>query len=297
MKMPAHSNQNLGYLLAAIAAISFGMAVAISRYAYDSGANGITVASFRALVMAAGLWGFCLLSGRNMHLPRALYPHVLGLGLLLALMYYGNIGSVEFIPIGLAALVFFTFPPVIAVIEAVLDRRLPPLMKIFAVGLGFVGIAMMLGVSLGDAHPVGIALALMASAATAVNAVWMGRRMVGFDMVKVTAYLALVAAVALPIACVLQGGPQFPTDQVGWAGVIGVAVLQSTGIPIYYASIPLIGALKSAMVTNIQPVVSIIAAYFLFGELLDGWQIFGGGLVLLGVWLMNFGRPRYAPEH
>jgi len=296
MKMSTRPNQKLGYILASVAAISFGMAVAISRYAYDSGANGITVASFRAIVMAVGLWLFCMLSGRNMRLPRGLYPHVIGLGLLLALMYYGNIGSVEYIPIGLAALVFFTFPPVIAVIEAVLDRRLPPLMKLIAVGLGFAGIAMMLGVSLGDAHPIGIALALVASAATAVNAVWMGRRMVGLDMVKITAYLALVAAVALPVACILRGGPQFPMDQIGWAGMIGVAILQSSGIPIYYASIPLIGALKSAMVTNIQPVVSIIAAYFMFGELLTNWQIFGGCLVLLSVWLTNYGAPQRAPE-
>jgi drug/metabolite transporter (DMT)-like permease len=289
MNYSVHSDQKLGFLFAAIAAISFGMAVAISRYAYDGGANGITVASFRAVFMAVCMWAFCFLSGRNMRLPKALYPHVLGLGLLLALMYYGNIGSVEYIPIGLAALVFFTFPPVIAVAEAILDKRLPPTIKIIAVALGFIGIAMMLGVSLGQAHPMGIALALMASAATAANAIWMGRRMIGQDMIKVTAYLALVAAIALPVLCIVKGGPQFPHNFVGWSGLFGVAILQSLGIPIYYASIPMIGALKSAMVTNIQPVVSIVAAFALFGELLGGWQILGGCLVLMGVWLMNYG--------
>ncbi len=286
------SRQRNGFALAAISAVSFGSAIAIARYAYDGGANGITVASFRALVMATGIWLFCLGSGRNMRLPSHLIPHVIGLGFLLAIMYYGNVGSVEYIPVGLAALVFFTFPPVIAVIETLLDRRLPPTLKLVAVIGGFIGIAMMLGVSLGNAHPIGIALALSASAAAALNAVWMARKMVGYDMIQITAYLTLVAAVALPVLCFFKGGPQFPIGVVGWAGMIAVAALQSLGIPLYYASIPMIGALKSAMVTNIQPIVSIIAAFLLFGEVLTGLQLLGGAIVLISIWLMGYDDQR-----
>ena len=43
----------------------------------------------------------------------------------MAVMFYGNIAAVQFIPIGLAALLFFTFPPLINLGEAMLQRRLP----------------------------------------------------------------------------------------------------------------------------------------------------------------------------
>ena len=38
-------------------------------------------------------------------------------------------------------------------------------------------------------------------------------------------------------------------------------------MPIYFFSLPEIGALKSGMVANVRPVVPIAAAYLLFGEL------------------------------
>ena len=84
-----------------------------------------------------------------------------------------------------------------------------------------------------------------------------------------------------------------PDLPIGWLGLILVVVLQASAIPLYFLAIPRIGALKSAMVSNVQPVVSIVAAYVLYRELLSPAQFVGGAMVLGAVWLMQrFDRKR-----
>ena len=280
--------QGLGLGLAVVAAVGLGLAVVVSRFAFEGGTNGLTVAMTRGLLTAGGLALFCLVTGREFGLPLRDWLHVLGLGLLAVPMFYGNIGAVQFIPISLTALLFFTYPPMIALLTAVVLRERVPAAKALAILVAFAGLALMLGVSLDRVDPRGIALALAAAVSCAWNAVWLVRKLKGADIIVVTFHMALIAGVALSGITVLGGHLQWPTATVGWAGLAGVAVLQSLAVPIYFVALPKIGALKSGIVTNVQPVVSILAAFVVFGEVLSPVQGLGGLLVLGGLWLAQW---------
>ncbi|MBT3535138.1 MAG: EamA family transporter [Rhodospirillaceae bacterium] len=65
-------------------------------------------------------------------------------------------------------------------------------------------------------------------------------------------------------------------------------------MPLYFLALTYIGAMKSAMFTNAQPLVSIAAAYLLFGEIMTPIQLLGGALVLGGIWLMQISGRRKA---
>ena len=41
------------------------------------------------------------------------------------------------------------------------------------------------------------------------------------------------------------------------------------------------------MIANVQPVVSILLAFLILGELMTPAQLAGGALVLTGIWLMQ----------
>lgn len=275
-----------GLLLAMLAASGLGLAVAVSRLAYEGGTNAITVATTRGWLAVLVVGAFCLLSGRELRLPRQQWLHCLGLGALMSLMFYGNIAAVQYIPVGLAALLFYTYPPMVALLQAALERRAPPLAKAVTLGAAFAGLALMLGVSLGSADPRGLALSLLAAAATAWNAVWMASRLRGVDPVVATFHMAKVAAVVLLALLLASGDLRWPSTSGGWVGLTGVAVLQSVSLPFYFIAIVRVGAMKSAMLSNVQPLVSIAAAYLLFGELLGASQIVGG-LIVLGAILVT----------
>lgn len=281
------TRDRLGIMLALIGPGALGLAIAVSRFAYQGGTNGLTVTSARVLLALAGLYAVCKLRSRSLVLPLRDWFHVAGLGVLLVLMTYGNVGSVEYISVGLAALLFYTFPPLIALIHAcVLGERLAPA-KLIAVAAAFIGICIMLGVSFGSSDWRGVALALSAAGATAWNAVWLARKLAGADLLVVTLHMTLVALPLILLLTWMNGGLVLPDEARGWFGLVAVALLQAGALPIYFIAISRIGSLNTAVFSNIQPVTSIVAAYLLFGETLTHFQLAGGIIVLAGIYAMQ----------
>ncbi len=276
-----------GLVLAAASATGLGIAIAVSRLAYEGGSNGLTVATARSWLFVPALYVFCRLSGRSVRLPRRDWHHVLGLGVLMSVAFYGNVGAVEFIPVGLAAILFYTFPPMIGLIQAFVVGEAPGAVKSVALAVAFAGIVLMLGVSSGKPDPRGVVLALGAALAIACNTVWVERRMTHVDGVVLTFHMGVVAAVMLSTVAVLTRGMAPPVSASGWTGLCLVAVLQTVSLPLFYMALPRIGPLRAAMVANVQPLVSIACAYLLFAELMSPMQFSGGALVLAAIWLMQ----------
>jgi drug/metabolite transporter (DMT)-like permease len=278
----------VGFLAALGCSLGLGLAVAVARFAFEGGTNGATVALLRAWLLV-GLTGiFCLASGRHLALPWPQWRHCLWLGLLMANMFYANIAAVQFIPIGLAALLFFTYPPMVAVGNALLVRRWPGSGRMLAVAVAFAGLALMLGASIDHVHPVGIALSLSAALATAANVLGSARVLSRGDRWVMFWHMALIAALCITVLALAGGALVQPVTAGGWGGMIGVAVLQASSIPLFYVALAQIGPERSAMFNNLQPVISILAAYLLFGELLTPAQFAGAALVLGGIALMQW---------
>ncbi|MGR8921078.1 MAG: DMT family transporter [Gammaproteobacteria bacterium] len=275
-------------LLAVAAGIVLGTAVVVSRYAYDGGASGIVVAIVRSLIMAGGIAAGLALAGVPWRLPRGLLRLAVLNGALMALMTFGNIGAVEFISVGLTSLLFFTFPILIALLVVVLRMEQVRPAKLAAIGLAFSGLTLMLGASLGTADLRGIALALMAALATAVNAIVLVRHFRHTNVFVATLHFSLYGLVVLCLIAALFAEARLPLTASGWAGVVGVGVLQTIGTPMYLYAIARIGALKAGMATNVQPVAAIALAWLLFGELLSVAQAAGGAIVLGAVALMQW---------
>ena len=276
-----------GIAFALLSAVGLGLAVAAARYAFEGGTNGLTVASARSLVLAAGLFVYCRATGRSLGLRRADRRRCAGLGLLMAIGFYGHVGAVEYISIGLTALLFFTFPPLIGLIQAVLDRTWPALAKAIALATAFAGLTTMLGASLGASDPRGVALVLGSAIAVALNSVGIVRSVGHINPLVALFHMAVTAAVTLSVLTLATSSVRLPISGTGWAGMFGVIALQCASLPLYFVAVTRIGALKSAMLANLQPVTSIIAARVLFGELLGAAQLAGGAMVLAGVMLMQ----------
>jgi drug/metabolite transporter (DMT)-like permease len=152
----------------------------------------------------------------------------------------------------------------------------------------FVGLAIMLGVSVGNADGRGMSLSLMGSVATAVNAILVARHFRQVDVLALTLHFSAAAMVFLALLAALFGEVRLPGTTGGWGGMVGVATLQAMGTPLYFYAITKIGALKTGMVTNIQPVTSIFEAWVLFDEVLGVLQALGGALVLFAIGIMQW---------
>lgn len=280
-------NDRLGLLFCITSSLGLGLAMVVSRFAYDGGANGLALGTARALLFVPAVLLFCQLTGRTVLLPFRDWLQCAGLGLFMAMGFYGHVGAIEYISIGLAAVLFFTFPPLIAVLQALVAKEPPGLAKSFALAVSFSGLALMLGVSLGSADPRGLALGLGAGLCIAWNIFWTGRRVPHLDGVVAAFHMGVVALVVMVSVSLLSGKVSLPSTTTGWVGLACVAGLQTLSMPLFYLALPRIGSLKVGMLSNVQPVFSIILAYLVFGELMSVAQLTGGGMVLAGIWLMQ----------
>ena len=277
-----------GIALALLSAVGLGLAIAVARYAYEGGTNGLTIASARSFALVAVLFVYCRATGRSLRLQRADRRRCAGLGLLMGLGFYGNVGAVEYISIGLTALLFFTFPLLIGLIQAMLDRAWPAPARTAALATAFAGLATMLSVSLGASDPLGVTLVLAAAVAVALNSVAIVRLVGRVNPLVAMFHMAVTSAVVLPALALSTGSVQLPVSGIGWAGMSGVIVLQCVSLPLYFVAVTRIGPLKAAVLANLQPVTSIVAARALFGELLGAAQLAGGAMVLAGIMLMQW---------
>ena len=276
----------LGLALGAGAVL--GTAVAVSRYAYDGGASGIVVATIRTIIMTVTMAVGLKLLNISLKMPREMVVVSIVNGALMAIMTYGNVGAVEFISVGLASLLFFTFPIIIAVFVVILGIEEVRPAKMATVIVAFVGLAVMLGSSIGNVDIRGTLFALTAALTTAISSIVVMKYFRQVNVFVATLHFSLWGFVVLAAIALTIGDVRFPVTASGWAGTIGVGVLQTIGTPMYLYAIARIGALKVGMATNVQPVVAIAEAWLWFGEVLTLAQALGGLLVLAAVGAMQW---------
>jgi drug/metabolite transporter (DMT)-like permease len=99
------------------------------------------------------------------------------------------------------------------------------------------------------------------------------------------------AAVLLPTALVVS--PFFPAPRLGaglaWTIVFYQALVGAVAHLWWYKAVEVVGASRSAIFMNLQPVVGLVLAMGLLGEQLGVWELVGGALVLGGVALTTRG--------
>ncbi|HLA86613.1 MAG TPA: DMT family transporter, partial [Anaerolineales bacterium] len=86
----------------------------------------------------------------------------------------------------------------------------------------------------------------------------------------------------------LSNGAHFPASDSGWLAMLGI-ILISTIIPVvtFLAGLERIGPTNAAMLSTLEPVVTVLLAAWLFGERLMPIVMVGGGLILVAVILLT----------
>ena len=165
MNLNAQRKQGIAMLVAS--ATCFGLNIPYAGLAGRLGLPGPDVVAIRVLFMLVVLGGYMLLNKIPLHIARADRKVVLALGLASAMVGICYVSSLSFIPVGLAAMTFYTFPLVILMLSPLVeDVRLSSMIWLAcALTLGGIGLAIGPGFTHLDWR--GLALAGCASLAAA----------------------------------------------------------------------------------------------------------------------------------
>lgn len=278
----------LGFIV--VTALFFGSGPTLARLAFDGGTGVLTLQIARFALAAVGLWLLLAVTGRVRWIPRGRTALVAALVLLSTGASFGYMTSVRSIPVPVASLVFFTFPLMVGPLAHLLGDERLTVRRVAALVVGFAGIALVLGGGMAHAAPVGLALAFGGGCCVAVSFQVSRRLTRDIAPMQLTATVAAGSAVLCVLALGVHGGIELPETAGGWVGVLGNATSYAVGLTCLFASISRLGAVRTAIAINLEPVVSVALASAVLGETLSGAQLAGAAVVLGGIALAQSSR-------
>lgn len=159
------ANAHHGLLLAFASAAAFGTNIVSAQIAGQVGLSGPLLVFYRVLLMLILVGGAALAWRSSLGLARDERQPVLLFGLATALVGTAYLSSVSFVPVSVAAVVFYTFPILIVLTEPLFTPA-PFRADRFTVALlAFLGVALVVGPDLHGLDPRGLALASLSATA------------------------------------------------------------------------------------------------------------------------------------
>ncbi|WP_236180664.1 DMT family transporter [Pseudomonas mosselii] len=302
---PLHRALANGSLYAVLAALGFSFKAIFVKLAYAAGP--VDAISLLALRMALSLPLFAWLvwasrgqGGAPLSAGDGLRVALLGLfGYYLASLF--DFYGLQFISAGLERLILFTYPTLVLVIQAVVQRERPTLRTLAAMGLCYLGLGIafvhdIASAGTGNQVLVG-SLWVFASAVTyalyysgtgmmlkRMNSMRLAGLCGSASSLMVLAHYLLVADVA----------PLLQLPSAVWLNAALMALF-STVLPIYWVALAIqrMGPTHTAAVGNLGPVLTMLASWLILSEAVSLYQVAGLVLVLFGVSRL---RPAKKPE-
>ena len=278
----------LGVVLGLIIATLYGITPIFVYHATDNGADSfglmcsryiiavIVLLIFRTFKMGFGNWPTKKLS--------------LKLFLLGAIGLYSNsicmFTAFDFLPSGLAMVLFYFYPILVVLFGWVFFRHVPPKIIWPCLAITLLGVALSAS-KLSGGQAKGVAIIVFGAFAYAIYSVLAGASMPKTDLVSGLILVFggagfsfvvvwLIDPPGLPTTMPFTADVWLPALEIGIVGTIGA-------MGIFFAGMNLIGASKSAVIQTWEVLVAICSGVFFLNQSFSIRQLFGAVLILSGV--------------
>jgi drug/metabolite transporter (DMT)-like permease len=287
----------------------FGVNASVSKVVLSAGIEPARLTALRCTGAAIGLLLVLTTVRRtSLRVTRAEIPSLIVLGLSgAALLQWLDFVALDHLPVGIALLLEFTAPLMVALFSSVVLRHDVPRLVWLALGLALAGLALVAQVwkDVG-LEAIGVAAGLGAAALLATFHL-LGKHMLerrdplvlSFWMFAISSVFWAVAqpwwdfdpSVLTETTSLLGRLDQFEIPV--WLGVLWVIVFGTLApYALEVAGLRHLSATTTGIVSMIEPVVAASVAWLWLEEVLNGVQLLGGLLVLVGVGLVQVARAK-----
>src|SRR5215211_2843707 len=286
--------QLTGTLLIAISAASFGTLAIFGRFLYTNGLDTFTMLFLR-FGFAALLMTIVLLV-RKEKIPRGkILWQLIGMG---ALGYAGQsfsyLSAIKYASAGLVALLLYLYPMFVFILSVIVLREKVTWIKVVALVLALIGTALTVDPEGGQL--MGILFSLSAGLIYSVYII-VGTNVMKHVSAIQSSVVIFASAGAVYGILMAVNGVHLPATNTGWINIVGI-VLVATVIPVlmFLTGLERIGPTNAAMLSALEPVVTVLLAGWIFDERLKPIVMLGGGLILIAVILLTRGEMNIGHE-
>jgi drug/metabolite transporter (DMT)-like permease len=279
-----------GFLAAT--ATTFALGSTLIRFAYDAGAGTLAIVLVRTSFAALGLGLVLLASGIPIRLTRREAWAAPLIGVLLAGYSGAMYKGMEYMPVALTVLTFYTYPIFTFLFIWASGAERLTASRALAFPLAFSGLLLALDVSGADFSARGAAWALLGSLGFAAVLILSGRLFPKRHETRPRSFVMLATAAAATALAALASGQVFlPQTMPGWGGLMGSSLCYLIGMTSILLAASAVGAARVAVVMNVEPLASLVLTFLILGEQLRWLQLVGAALVIAAIYLC---QPRAA---
>lgn len=274
----------VGVVFILISGAAFGLLPWFARIAYNHGAEPLGMLAVRfvlasVIMLVAGF----VRKGKRQRPPRAL---VLRLFMLGALGYAPQATffffSVDRIDISLATIIFYTYPVFVVLASWLFLRHAPSSRVIACLCVAVIGACLTAGqVKAGSISGV---LLMLGASLWYTGYIVLSSRVVHVLGAFTSLTYVMIGAATAHVVVFFVVHPQLPSDTTGWLA-IGAASIFGTVISMgfFFAGVSRVGPGEAAVLSTIEPVVSIAVGVLALHEQLTTTRVVGAALVLTSV--------------
>jgi drug/metabolite transporter (DMT)-like permease len=289
----ATSNHRRGVALCLLSAVGFGLMAVFAKEAYRDDVSVLTLLALRFTIAAGAFW--VIVAARRARGASSASParQTILAGLALGAVGYaaqsgGYFGALTRIDASLTALLLYVYPALVFLGALALGRDHVDRRRVVALLLATGGAVLVLaGSGTGDLDALGVALGLGSAFAYAIYILVAHGVTRRIDPFHLSALIATGAATTLWAAGLVSGSLDLGFEPAGWGWIAGLSLFCTVvAISAFLAGLPKVGPSTAAIVSTVEPIVSVAMAMLWFGERLGVVQIAGGMLVLAAVVLL-----------
>lgn len=275
-----------------VAAVSFSIADILLKVVFSSGMDVLSLASLRGVIVVLFfmLW-LRVQPARVQHTKRERLI-ALGIGLLFSVTMFGLLQSVALLPVSIAILAYFVYPLLTGLAGAATGVDRVGWRALLAALTAFFGLGLMLGFHLEDLAPLGLASAFVAAIARVITLLLTRAYLNRTDARLTTWYSMLPSTGVYLLALGMVGSWNFPASGAGWLAFVGVTVTTTLSTLLIYISTSRIGPFRTALIMNLEPLLTTLFSMLLLGETLTLIQGAGAGIMIASLVAFQLMRPR-----
>jgi drug/metabolite transporter (DMT)-like permease len=266
-----------------VSALSFSVADILGKVVFNDGMDVLSFITTRG-VLTALFFLFWLRKAppARPHTRRERTTAII-IGVMFAANVFGLLLAIQLLPLSIAILTYFVYPLLTGLAGAVTGIDRVGWRGLLAALAAFIGLAMMLEARLGEVELLGVAGALMAAVIRVVTLLITRASLQYTDSRLNTWYSLVPSALVFVLASLLTRTWNPPLSALGWAAFAGMSVSSTLSLLTIFVSIARIGPFRTALIMNLEPLVSTIGSVVLLGEELTQVQAAGGALMLVAL--------------
>lgn len=273
------SRKNEGILLVAVSAVSYGLMPIFAKIAYSAGTSIYTLLFLRFLV--ATVFMFLLIFIKKLPLPTK--KEILTFLLLGALGYVGvsfcYFAALNYASASIVALLQYTYPAMVLIGSALLLKEKASTFEIISLFFALAGASIISGRDFA-ANSLGIILAILSAILYSVY-ILINSRVAKEGMgVQSSAFIMLGTTLVYGILNSFVGFAP-PTEPAGFAAIFLIAMISTVlAFWSFLTGMEKTGASTAALVSTLEPVVTLISSVIFLSEKLTVNIIIGGCLIV-----------------